>query len=56
LLPQRSKHPREMVITPKVSTSNFVGGPNYAFKRGLIRGEKVEPDRDCARVVSRAAL
>jgi len=24
LLPQRSKHPREMVITPKASTSNFV--------------------------------
>ena len=23
LLPQRSKHPREMVITPKASTSNF---------------------------------
>jgi len=23
LLPQRSKHPREMVLTPKASTSNF---------------------------------
>jgi len=24
LLPQRSKHPREMVITPKASTSNYM--------------------------------
>jgi len=26
LLPQRSKHPREMVITPKASTSSFDRG------------------------------
>ena len=30
MLPQRSKHPREMVITPKASTSNF------RRRRGLL--------------------
>ena len=32
MLPQRSKHPREMVITPKASTSIFPTGPLSALE------------------------
>ena len=35
MLPQRSKHPREMVITPKASTSIFELGPIYLCFRPL---------------------
>jgi len=34
LLPQRSKHPREMVVTPKASTSiEVINGTRTAVKR-----------------------
>jgi len=45
LLPQRSKHPREMVLAPKASTSIFVlyspirtVGPPYATQHSHSRG------------------
>jgi len=36
LLQQRSKHPREMVITPKASTSHFVLGLLSKYRWGRL--------------------
>ena len=47
LLPQRSKHPREMVITPKASTSSFrtvsetIPGSPTALVSGIFKGGRL---------------
>jgi len=59
LLPQRSKHPREMVITPKASTSIcvvfFAGVPGIATSQNGGSGEGNRRNRRAADASHRGA-